>query len=145
MAHTFTVQNTSTGGLSGELTADGVSAAVPFGVPREFGGSGGEWTPEHLLAAATSTCVQATFLIVAQASKIDIASYESSATCTMTKETGGFAVTGVEISPRIVVREPSQIERAQRAIEKAETLCPISKALHGLVTVTATVEALAGE
>ena len=67
---------------TGTIEPRGASPPVTFGVPQEFGGQGGQWTPEHFLAAAVNTCVQATFLTIAKASRIELKGYESSASCT---------------------------------------------------------------
>ena len=140
MSHTFEVNaRWQSGSYGGTIEPQGASPAIGFGIPKEFGGPGGEWTPEHFLAAAVCTCVQATFLMVAQASKAEIKSYETRCDCTMEKKPNGFEVTGVTLAPRITVADDANRERAQRAIEKAEQLCPISKALGGLVRLEAEV------
>ena len=70
MSHRFTVEIEWQQGLQGKAAARGVPHAVPFAVPAEFGGPGGQWTPEHFLAAGVNTCIMATFLSIAQASKL---------------------------------------------------------------------------
>ena len=71
-------------------------------------------------------------------------SYTSTASCTMAKGATGFEVTGVTIQPRIVVGDEKSRGRAERAIEKAEKLCPISKALGEIVSLEAVVEIAEG-
>ncbi len=128
-------------GLRGEATPQGVASPVPFSVPKEFGGPGGEWTPEHFFASAVGTCVMATFLSIAQMSKLAIAGYESSVSCTMEKGPEGLRITSVSLSPRITVTTEKDVERAQRMIEKAEKMCPISNSVKPTVTLHATVVA----
>ena len=125
---------------SGTIEPRGASPPVAFGIPADFGGKGGEWTPEHFLAAAVTTCIQSTFLTVVNASGIALKSYASSAGCTMAKGATGFEVTGVTVAPHIVVADEKSKARAERAIEKAERLCPISKTLGALVTLKARVD-----
>lgn len=139
MSHTFEVDGRWDGKFSGTIQPQGTTP-VAFGVPPEFGGPGGEWTPEHFLAAAVSSCIQATFLMIARASKTEISSYEAKADCTMAKTSGGFEVTGITVSPKIVVADDDNRAQAERAIDKAEQLCPISKALGELVTVNPQVK-----
>ena len=141
MAHTFQVEARWQEGLRGEIQASGASVTVPFAVPKEFGGPGGEWTPEHFFSSAVASCVMATFLSMAQMSKLVIASYQSRGTCTMEKaEGGGFKITGVTLEPRITVPAEKDRERAQRLIEKAEKMCPVSNSIKCPVAVKATVE-----
>ncbi len=139
--HSFDVDIRWKEGLRGEATARGATHSVPFSVPREFGGPGGEWTPEHFFASAVGTCVMATFLSIAQMSKLTIAGYESSASCTMEKGPDGLRITKVKLSPRILVTTEKDVERAQRMIEKAEKMCPISNSVKATVSLEATVAA----
>jgi organic hydroperoxide reductase OsmC/OhrA len=143
MSHAFEVEARWQEGLRGEVLPAGVAHAVPFAVPREFGGPGGEWTPEHFLAASVGTCVMATFLTIAQMSKLAIKGYESRAVAAMEKTAEGFRITGVTLAPRITVGSDKDRERAQRMIEKAEKMCPISNSLKTGVTLQATVEVAA--
>ncbi len=140
MSHTFWIDSEWQQGFSGMAEPRDASPPVRFGVPREFGGRGGEWTPEHFLAAAVSSCIQATFFSIATPMKIEVKSYTSSASCTMAKGASGFEVTGITVQPRIVVGDEANRGRAERAIAKAETLCPISKALGELVSLEVEVE-----
>ena len=140
MPHPFEVHVRWKDGFRGEATPEGVSHGVPFSVPKEFGGPGGEWTPEHFLASAVGTCIMATFLSIAQMSKLAIAAYESRASCAMEKAEGGYRITSVTVAPRIKVSSEKDRERAQRMIEKAEKMCPISNSLKPPVTVSAAVE-----
>jgi peroxiredoxin-like protein len=142
MAHTFEIAVRWKEGLRGEVQPNGASVTVPFSVPKEFGGPGGEWTPEHFFASGVASCVMATFLSIAQMSKLAITSYQSRGSCSMEKaEGGGFKITGVTLEPRITVPAEKDVERAQRLIEKAEKMCPISNSLKCPVAVKATVEA----
>ncbi len=136
----FGIETRWTGSLSGEAAAEGVDAALGFGVPKEFGGAGGEWTPEHLLAAAVASCIQSTFFFVAKQSKVEVKAYRSSARCGMAPGSGGYTLTGIEIAATAVVADEATRARAERALEKADSLCPISKSLGGLVTFEGTVE-----
>lgn len=139
MAHTFEVRIVLTQGLGGKATPVGAAPTVPFSVPKEFGGPGGEWTPEHFLASSVSSCVMATFLTLAGMSRLTIADYKSDASCTMEKTPEGFRITGVNLTVTILVATEKDVERAQRMIEKAEKMCPISNSLKCPVALQATV------
>lgn len=140
MSHTFQIDSEWNENFDGTIGPREASPPVPFGVPKDFGGKGGQWTPEHFLAAAVSACIQATFLSIAKPSGVELKAYTSTASCTMAKGASGFEVTAITVEPRIVVAGEKNKARAERAIEKAEGLCPISKALKGLVSLTAQVE-----
>ena len=138
--HSFQVTARRKEGFRGEVEPSGVAHAVPFAVPKEFGGPGGEWTPEHFLAARVSSCVMSTFLSIAQASKLEVKSYGSTAVCSMEKGDAGYRITGVALEVRIEVGAEKDRERAQRMLEKAEKLCPISNAIKTGVTFRGAVE-----
>ena len=140
MSHTFHTDSEWLEGFSGTIEPREASPPVPFGIPRDFGGQGGQWTPEHFLAAAVSSCIQATFLSIAAPSGVELKAYSSSASCTMEKGASGFEVTAITVESRIVVADEKSKGRAERAIAKAEKLCPISKALGGLASLQAVVE-----
>jgi organic hydroperoxide reductase OsmC/OhrA len=142
--HSFQVSARWKEGFHGEVEPSGVARGVPFAVPKEFGGPGGEWTPEHFLAASVSSCVMATFLSIAQASKLDVKSYGSTAVCSMEKGEGGYRITGVALDVRIAVGAEKDRDRAQRMLEKAEKLCPVSNAIQPGVTFQGTVEVATG-
>ncbi len=128
-------------GFQGDAVPSGVSQTVPWGVPKDFGGAGGEWTPEHFLATSVGSCIMATFLYMAKMSKLEVAAYESKATCTLEKGPEGLRVSKVTVAPRITVRAAADKEKAQRMIEKAEKSCPISNSLKVPVALEAVVEA----
>jgi organic hydroperoxide reductase OsmC/OhrA len=140
MSQSFEVGVRWTEGLRGEALPDDVPGGVPFSVPREFGGPGGEWTPEHFLASAVGSCVLATFLSIARLSKLEVAGYESRASCAIEKAPEGFRLSGVRLEVKITVSAEKDVERAERLIEKAEKMCPISNGLKTPVAFAATVE-----
>jgi organic hydroperoxide reductase OsmC/OhrA len=56
--------------------------------PPEFGGPGGEWSPEHLFVAAISSCLMTTFQAIAAMSGVEVVSYRDRATAETTVSTG---------------------------------------------------------
>ena len=144
MAHTFDVGVRWKEELRGEIGASSVpGSSIPFAVPKEFGGPGDAWSPEHLLASAVGSCVLATFLSIARASKLEIRGYDSAASTTMDKVEGAFRITAVALDVRVTVASEKDRERAARMLEKAEKMCPISNSLKTGVTVKTSIEVAA--
>ena len=98
--------------------------------PPEFQGDPGIWTPEHLYVASVNACFAMTFLGVAALSKFEFSSFSSKANGKVDKVDGaGYEVTEIVLKPTLVVRDPKDVERATRLLEKAERNCLISKSI----------------
>lgn len=98
--------------------------------PPEFNGHEHTWTPEHLFVASLNSCYMATFIAMAEASKLDIVSFTSSAVGKLEKVEGkGFRLTEIVLKPTLVIKFDYDAERAQRILEKAETNCFISNSI----------------
>lgn len=121
------------------LAADGLPS-LEVATPPDFpGGHPGIWSPEHLYTAAAEACLMTTFLAIAANSKLAFKSYESAAEGTLEKTESGFLMTRITLRPKVVVTDASQIERAQRILEKAEKLCLISNSMKTRVDLVSEV------
>jgi peroxiredoxin-like protein len=123
-----------TGQRAGQLTAEGL---VPLQVapPPEFKGPGGQWTPEHLLVAATASCLMTTFLAIAEISKLAVSSFRMESYGRLEKlPEEGYRFTEIKLVPEIGVA-PEDEERARKLLEKAGKNCFISKSLRAAVQV----------
>lgn len=103
--------------------------------PPEFFGDAGVWTPEHLLTAATASCLMITFLAVAEASKVPVTSYRSKAIARLEKVPGeGYRFTEITVVPEIEITA-EDLEKARKALVRAEKSCFISNSLRTTVHV----------
>ena len=123
-----------TGRRAGRVTDEGLPPLVVT-PPPEFSGEAGQWTPEHLLVAATASCMMATFLAVAEASQLEVAYYRSKAFARLEKVPGeGYRFTEITLVPEIGLAG-EEIEKAQKVLAKAEKNCFVSKSLRATVRV----------
>jgi peroxiredoxin-like protein len=123
-----------TGRRNAELQMEG---SLPIGVsaPPEFAGDPGLWTPEHLLVAATSSCLMTTFLAIAERSNLPVFSYRCRAFGKLEKVPGeGYRFTEIALAPEISVGV-EDVEKALRVLQKAEKCCFISNSLRAAVNV----------
>lgn len=119
---------------SGDLKVEGMPT-LPFSAPPEFSGDPGVWTPEHLLVAATSSCLMTTFLAIAEISRLKVLSYHARAFGKLEKVPGeGYRFTEIALAPEITVGS-EDMEKALRVLDKAEKNCFISKSLRATVKV----------
>jgi len=114
---------------SGKLEASGLPT-LAVSSPLEFGGEAGKWTPEHLFVASAHVCLMATFLAIAELSKLGVKGWSSSATGKLEKQEGqGWIFTAIDVDARIQVARGADLERAARLVEKAERNCLVSKSM----------------
>jgi len=123
-----------TGLRGGRLAAEGLPA-LDVSAPPEFAGEAGKWTPEHLLAAASASCLTATFLAIAEISKLEVEFFRLKAHAKLEKIPGeGYRFTAVTLVPEIGIAE-EDLEKAQRVLSKAEKNCFVNRSLRATVQV----------
>ncbi len=99
------------------------------GPPKEFGGTGTEWSPEDLLVAAVVDCYILSFKAIAKASRFEWGSISCDATGTLDKVDRFPQFTGFKISVNLVVGPEADMEKAERLLHKAEKICLITNSL----------------
>jgi peroxiredoxin-like protein len=130
----YEVQTEWTGRRGGRLTAAGVPP-LEFSAPPEFAGEAGKWTPEHLLTGASASCLTATFLAIAEISKLELESFRMKVHARLEKIPGeGYRFTEITLAPEIGVA-PQNVEKAQRVLAKAEKSCFVNQSLRATIKV----------
>jgi organic hydroperoxide reductase OsmC/OhrA len=72
----------------------------------------------------------ATFVAIAELSKLDVVSFTSTAVGKLEKTEGqGYRITEIILRPKLVIKQEADTERAQRILEKAERNCFISNSI----------------
>ena len=130
------------GGLKdgkGTISADsGVLSNVPYNFSMRFEGAKGT-NPEELIAAAHAGCFAMALSAQLGEANITAKSIESTATVTLEKTDGGFAVTSSHLT--VVVHAPGANRAAvEKAADNAKGGCPISKLLNTKITLDATYQ-----
>jgi len=109
--------------------------------PPEFGGPGGEWSPEHLFVAAVGSCFLTTFLAIADASRLEIDDLTVPGEGTIERgEDRRYRFTRIVLRPRILLLRDSDRERALRIAQKAEGACLVTRSLASQVVVEPRIE-----
>jgi organic hydroperoxide reductase OsmC/OhrA len=118
---------------AGQRRGSVASAGLPkleISTPPEFKGEPGFWTPEHLYVAAAEACLMATFIGIAENSKLAVAGYQSSARGRLERIEGqGLRVTEIAISAVITLHSFADRELAERILAKAEKSCLIANSM----------------
>ena len=110
------------------LSADGMRV-IESAPPKEFDGPGNQWSPEGLLTAAVTDCFVLGFRAIATASKFAWTNLEARTQGTLDRVEGKMRFTRFDIHANLLVPPGTDIERAKRLLEKAESTCLVSNSL----------------
>lgn len=119
-------------GLLSEETLPEIKVATPPEFPK---GVPNIWSPEHLFVASVNVCFMTTFLAIAENSKLQFNSFQSSAKGTLEKVEGKFMISEITLEPEVEIEDDSQRERAERILEKSEKACLISNSIKTKVNL----------
>ncbi|MFI5168399.1 MAG: OsmC family protein [Thermoanaerobaculales bacterium] len=104
--------------------------------PPQYGGPGGQWSPETLLVAAAADCFILTFRAVAAASKLLWRDLECGAEGVLDRVDGVVRFTELRLHARLALPAGGDVERAKRLLEKAEKACLVTNSLALEPTLT---------
>lgn len=113
----------------GILSAVDVKGVLPVATPVIFGGKGNEWSPEHLLLGALSSCFMSTYISFAKKFRFDIVRMECNSTGTIEPVDGRLRFTKITVMPKVYIAKQEYNAKARLALEKAEEYCLISNSI----------------
>jgi osmotically inducible protein OsmC len=120
-------------------TESGVLSNAPYGFQARFEGGKGT-NPEELLGAAHAGCFSMALSAQLGEAKMVAESIRTTATVTLDKVEGGFAITAVHLD--LTAKIPGADRQAfEAAANRAKTGCPLSKVLNAKITLDAKLEA----
>ena len=96
----------------------------------EFGGTDGEWSPEHLFLSSITSCFMSTYLVFVNKMKIENTGFECTATGQVEMVDGKYKFTYIHIYPKAFVGNDTDVERARVALEKTKKYCLISNSVN---------------
>ena len=111
-----------------DLSGEGLPGIVS-GPPKEFGGSGEQWSPEDLLVGAVADCFVLSFKAIAAASKYAWTDLQCEVIGTLDKVERAMQFTAFSIKATLTIPADADAERANRLLEKAEQTCFITNSL----------------
>lgn len=109
--------------------------------PPQFGGAGGQWSPETLLVAAAADCFVLTFRAIASLSKLSWRRLACDAEGVLDRSDGVVRFTQLQLRARLVVPAGVDPDRARRLLEKAEATCLVTNSLAVRPSLTVEVTA----
>jgi organic hydroperoxide reductase OsmC/OhrA len=134
----------TTAGVDGdvELTAERLPL-LRSASPAEFGGPGDRWSPETFLVGALADCFILTFRAVARASKLPWTSLRCDVTGRLDRIHSVTQFTHFDMHAHLAVPGGTDLDRARRALEKAERGCLISNSLKAAIHLELEVDVAA--
>ncbi|MDG1875087.1 MAG: OsmC family protein [Mariniblastus sp.] len=113
---------------------------IESGPPKEFGGSGEQWSPEDLLVGAVADCFVLSFKAIAAASKYTWSDLSCSVTGTLDRIERATQFTELKIKANLTVPADADVDRAKRLLEKAEQTCFITNSLKAEPTLEVEIQ-----
>lgn len=120
------------------VLADDVDVIIS-GPPVEFGGPGGQWSPETLLVAAVANCFILSFRAIARASRLPWTSVECHAEGKLERIEGTMRFTEFTVNATLHVPPDTHAQKAHRILEKAEATCLVTNSLSASRRLNAVV------
>ena len=116
-------------------TASGVLKNTPYSFSSRFEGQQGT-NPEELLGAAHAGCFSMALSAQLDGAGLKADSIDTTATVSLEKLEGGFAITAVHLEVRAKVPGADQ-PKFDEAAKKAKEGCPVSKLFNTKITMDA--------
>ncbi|MFI5153986.1 MAG: OsmC family protein [Chitinophagales bacterium] len=118
----------------GILSAKDVKDTIRVALPPAFGGTGEEWSPEHLFLGSISSCFMTTYLVFADKLGIELTHFESHANGKVELVDGRYEFTSVTINAKLFIADESLREKAILALAKAKKYCLVSNSFKAGIT-----------
>lgn len=124
-------------GKIGELSSPVLDDRITCATPPEFpNGVPNIWSPEHLYAAAINSCFMATFLAIAENSRVEFDAFECKTQIKLEVVEGKFLITQAEVRPSITLRHPEKdSDRVMRVLDKSKAHCLVTNSMKTEVEV----------
>ncbi len=126
----YQVKTTWKEGRIGEINSTILDSVIEVATPPEFAkGVPGIWSPEHLLAAAVSSCFMTTFLAMAEKMRLNFKHFECSSTLLLESNEGNVHATQIVIHPIVTVNNSIYTGKGLKVLDITGKSCIISSML----------------
>ena len=140
-AHYYNVNLNWIADRKGKMASPELNDTIEVATPPQFpNGIEGIWSPEHLLTASVVSCYMTTFLSIAENSKLEFTSFDCCAKGKLEQVEGKFLMTEILLEPTLVITKKSDMDRAERILQKSEVACLISNSLKSKVTLISNIK-----
>lgn len=139
-AHYYQVAVEWNSDRKGTMTSNVLPQKIEVATPPEFAnGIPNIWSPEHLLVAATNSCLMTTFLAIAENSKLEFTAFNSNAIGKLEMIDGKYMISEIELMPVLTIKDEATKDRAERILHKSEKACLISNSIKSTIIFKPTI------
>jgi len=107
--------------------------------PAEFGGPGDLWSPETFLVAAVADCFILTFRAVARGSRFAWNSVNCEVDGILDRVDNVTRFTEFHVRVTLHVPAGTDMDKAERLIEKSDAVCLVTNSLNGQTVLTSDI------
>ena len=118
---------------SGIVHSREVNGAIQVSTPKQFGGEGKDWSPEHLFLSSICSCYMSTFISLTKKMNFNINRLDCSAIGQIEKLDEGYKFTFINLYPEITIADQSLLEIANLAVEKTQKYCLVSNSIDAII------------
>jgi len=134
--HSYEVNLQWNYGTKGTLSSSILPTEIEVATPPDFpNGIAGIWSPEHLFVASVNACLMATFLAIADNSKIEFISFQSNAVGKVEKIDGKLSITEINIEPTLIIPASGNEERIRHIFQMSEKACAVSNSIKSKINL----------
>jgi organic hydroperoxide reductase OsmC/OhrA len=132
----YEVKTTWKEGRVGEINCTILNSVIEVATPPEFAkGVAGLWSPEHLVAAAVSSCFMTTFLAIAEKIRLKFFRFECVATLFLERNGGRLNAIQIIIHPTITLANSRESGKGLKALDFTAKNCIISSILKPEIAI----------
>jgi organic hydroperoxide reductase OsmC/OhrA len=120
------------GTISSPVLPNKIEVATPPEFPK---GAKDIWTPEHLFVASVNACLLATFLAIAENSRLEFVSFDCNAVGILEKIDGKLIISEIKLTPKVVISDIKHEEQLKKILEMSEKACAVSNSITSKITL----------
>lgn len=140
-SHTYQVDLKWIADRIGEVSSPELLDHIDVATPPQFPkGVEGVWSPEHFFTAAVNSCFMTTFLAIAENSKLAFNTFTCEAEGKLEKIDGKYIMSTIVLKPHLEIVNESDIEKAERILQKSESACLISNSIRSTVLLSTDIK-----
>jgi len=118
---------------SGIVHSRDVEGTIHVATPKQFGGEGKDWSPEHLFLNSICSCYMSTFISFSKKMNFEISRLDCSAIGQTERVDDKYKFTYINLYPEISVADQSLFDKVNLAVEKTQKYCLISNSINAIV------------